>query len=90
MLKRVCKRVWMVNSMAVFLFAGLSSAAAPGNKIVIAYSSLNERGVEALLVAVIRDFFASTISMSACLHAQRGCGFISFAGGRGTILFRFS
>src|SRR6478752_297960 len=32
-------------------------AAAPGNKIVIAYSSLNERGAGALLVARDQGFF---------------------------------
>ena len=41
----------------MFLFAGFAIAAAPANKVVIAYSSLNERGAGALLVARDQGFF---------------------------------
>lgn len=51
------RRAVVVNSIAVFLFAGLAIAAAPANKVVIAYSSLNERGAGALLVARDQGFF---------------------------------
>ncbi len=51
------RRALWVNSLAMFLFAGFASAAAPANKVVIAYSSLNERGAGALLVARDQGFF---------------------------------
>ena len=51
------RRALWVNLLAMFLFAGFASAAAPANKVVIAYSSLNERGAGALLVARDQGFF---------------------------------
>ena len=51
------RRALLVHSLAVFLFAGFASAAAPATKVVIAYSSLNERGAGALLVARDQGFF---------------------------------
>jgi len=51
------RRALLVNSLAMFLFAGVVSAAAPANKVVLAYSSLNERGAGALLVARDQGFF---------------------------------
>jgi NitT/TauT family transport system substrate-binding protein len=47
---------WM-SLTGMVLFVGLASAATPANKIVIAYSSLNERGAGALLVARDQGFF---------------------------------
>lgn len=47
---------WM-SLTGMVLFVGLASAAVPANKIVIAYSSLNERGAGALLVARDQGFF---------------------------------
>src|SRR5262245_41498786 len=49
------RAVW-VSLMAVFLSTN-SAIAAAANKIVIAYSSLNERGAGALLVARDQGFF---------------------------------
>ena len=43
--------------MTVALWIGVCCSAAPGSKVVIAYSSLNERGAGALLVARDQGFF---------------------------------
>lgn len=46
-----------VTSLAMLLFVECAVAAAPATKVVIAYSSLNERGAGALLVARDQGFF---------------------------------
>jgi len=46
-----------LNLMTVALWIGVCCSAAPGSKVVIAYSSLNERGAGALLVARDQGFF---------------------------------
>jgi len=54
---KMLQRVLLMNLFAVYLAAGVASAAAPTTKVVIAYSSLNERGAGALLVARDQGFF---------------------------------
>src|SRR4029453_11986814 len=46
-----------LNLITVVLWIGVCCSAAPGSKVVIAYSSLNERGAGALLVARDQGFF---------------------------------
>jgi hypothetical protein len=51
-----------LNLMTFVLWIGVCCSAAPGSKVIIAYSSLNERGAGPLLVARIKVFFVNTIS----------------------------
>ena len=51
------RRFLLFNLLALALSAASAMAAAPANKVVIAYSVLNERGTGALLVARDQGFF---------------------------------
>ena len=72
------------------LFAGSAIAAVPANKIVIAYSSLNERGAGALLVARDQGFFRKhDLDVSLIFMRSGAVALVGFVGGRGAFLFRF-
>lgn len=53
----VLQRLLLMHCMTILLSAAAAHGAAPANKVVIAYSVLNERGTGALLVARDQGFF---------------------------------
>ena len=51
------RRIFLTQLLVMTLFGASAVAATPANKVVIAYSVLNERGTGALLVARDQGFF---------------------------------